>query len=193
MDNGKVTTIDAIYNAVGGFVRFVVTWYSIPAVVLCAMVCLVCLLSSCSPCERLAKRCPPIEYVRDSIVVYDTFTRETTITDTLLYVRLIPEFVYVQKPVTDTARGETSFTRGVAWVDGETISLSLTNKDSAEVLVQRIKTLERQLRESYREKETGKVREVYKTRRIVKFFAGMGIGTLIMLLIRIAVFIVRRK
>ena len=128
---------------------------------------------SCSPCERLARKCPPIEYVRDSVHVTDTLWFETIVTDTLMVVKLPSEYILIERSITDTARGETAFTRGLAWVDGESVRLELINKDSAAVLVQRIKTLERQLRESYLEKETGKVREAYKTRRIVKFFAGM--------------------
>lgn len=151
------------------------------------------ILSGCSPCERLARRCPPVVYERDSIVVYDTFTRETKITDTLLYVRLIPEYVYVQTVLTDTARAETSYAEASAWVEGERLRLVVVNKDSAEALTKLINTLERQLRETYQSKETGKVLTVYKTKRIVKFLAGMGIGTLIMLLIRIVVFIARRR
>lgn len=131
--------------------------------------------TGCSPCERLARRCPPIEYVRDSVHVSDTCWIETIVTDTPMVVRLQPEYIFIENPITDTARGETSFTRGLAWVDGESIRLELINKDSAEVLVQRIKTLERKLRESYREKETGKVQTVYETRGIVKVFAWIGL------------------
>lgn len=147
---------------------------------------------SCSPCERLARKCPPIEYVRDSIVVYDTFTRETTITDTLLYVRLIPEFVYLRNPVMDTARGETSFTRGMAWVDGEIINLTLVNKDSAEVLVQRIKTLERQVNYWRKISENVKVKTAYRTRGIVKVGAWIGLIAAVYVLVRILMFVLRK-
>lgn len=147
----------------------------------------------CSPCERLSRRCPPVEYMHDSIVVYDTLIRETIITDTVLDVRLTPEYVYVQTPITDTARGETAYTAGKAWVDGKQVMLTMRNKDSAEVLVQRIKTLERQVRESYREKETGKVQTVYRTRGIVKVGAWIGLVAVIIALLRIVVLIVRKK
>lgn len=140
--------------------------------------------SGCSPCDRLSRRCPPIEYVRDSIVVYDTFTSETTITDTVLDVRLMPEYVYVQTQITDTARGETTYTTGLAWVDGNHVLLIMRNKDSAEVLVQRIHTLERQLRESYHEKETGKFQTVYKARGIVKVGAWIGLSAVVLVLLR---------
>lgn len=130
---------------------------------------------SCSPCERLARKCPPIEYVRDSVHVNDTVWIETIVTDTPMVVRLPPEYILIERSINDTARGETAFTRGLAWVDGESVRLELINKDSAAVLVQRIRTLERQLRESYREKETGKVQPVYQTRGIVKVFAWIGL------------------
>lgn len=147
----------------------------------------------CSPCERLARRCPPVEYVRDSIVVYDTFTRETTITDTLLYVRLMPEYVYVQTSVTDTASGETSYATGKAWVDGTRVMLTMRNKDSAEVLVQRIKTLERQLHEVQKLKEKTVVKTEYRTRGIVKVGAWIGLAAVVLTVLYIILWILKKR
>ncbi len=132
--------------------------------------------AGCSPCERLARRCPPVAYERDSIHVIDTLWFETIIIDTPTPVKLPPEYIYIEKQITDTAKGETSFTRGMAWIDGESLRLELINKDSAEVLVQRIKTLERQLHEEQKFKEKTVVDTEYRTRGIVKVFMWIGIA-----------------
>lgn len=157
-----------------------------------ALVSVLLVAVGCSPCERLARRCPPIEYMKDSIVVHDTLIRETTIRDTVLEVRLIKEYVYVQASINDTARAETSYAYGMAWLDGARVILSMRNKDSAEVLTQRIITLERQLRETSRKKETIKVQTVYKTRWIVKVAAWFGLIAAVGLLLIIAIRIIRR-
>ncbi|MCM1169975.1 MAG: hypothetical protein NC324_08590, partial [Bacteroides sp.] len=150
-------------------------------------------LSGCSPCERLSRRCPPIEYVRDSIHIHDTLIREVRITDTLMLVELVQETVRESVPIEDTAKAETDYARAEAYVDGSNIHLTLSNKDSAEVLVQRIETLERQLREAYREFENKKVQTVYKTRGIVKAGAWIGLASVILLLLRIAYLILKRR
>lgn len=148
--------------------------------------------SACSPCERLARRCPPVAYERDSIHVTDTLWFETLVIDTPMFVKLPPEYIYLVRPHNDTVKGETAFTRGMAWCDGESLNLELMNKDSAEVLVQRIKTLERRLLESYREKETGKVRTEYKTRGIVKVGAWIGLVAVVLTVLYL-IFLVLKK
>lgn len=160
-------------------------------IVLCAAVA-AAVLCACSPCGRLSHRCPPIEYVRDSIEIHDTLIRETLITDTLVDVRLVRETVYVQTPVTDTARGETSYAYGLAWVDGTRVMLALTNKDSAEVLTQRIKVLERQLHAERQRTEKVAVKTEYRTRGIVKAGSWIGLAAVVYLAARIIVFILRR-
>lgn len=151
-----------------------------------------CLCGCGGPCERLSRRCPPIEYVRDSIEVHDTFVRETTITDTLLYVKLITETERVVVGIEDTARAETAYARATAWTEGERLRLLLINKDSAEAMVQRIKTLERELHETQKIKEKTVVKTEYRTRGIVRFLAWTGGITLILFLFFIVFHIAKR-
>lgn len=146
----------------------------------------------CSPCERLSRRCPPTEHITDSIVVSDTLILETTITDTLLYVKLQPEYVYIQNPITDTARAETAYARATSWSDGKSVFVYLVNKDSAEILVQRIHTLERQLRSEKQKKERVSVKTEYKTRGIVKVGAWIGLASVIFCVLYILLLILKK-
>ena len=150
-------------------------------------------ICSCSPCEMLARRCPPVEYVRDSIHVTDTCWFETIIVDTPMVVKLPPEYIYIVRPHHDTVKGETAFTRGMAWCDGESLNLELINKDSAEVLVQRIKTLERQLRYWQKFREQTNVKTEYRTRGIVKVFMGIGIAAVVLIFLYIILWILKRR
>lgn len=150
------------------------------------------MLAACSPCEWLARRCPPVEYVRDSIHVTDTCWFETIIIDTPMVVKLPPEYIYIVRPHNDTAKGETAFTRGMAWCDGEKLNLELINKDSAEVLVQRIKTLERQLRYWQKFREQTSVKTEYRTRGIVKMFMWIGIVAAAYVAVRFLLFVMRK-
>lgn len=147
----------------------------------------------CSPCERLSRRCPPVEYVHDSVHIADTLWIETIVIDTPTPVKLPPEYVLIEKSITDTARGETSFTKGKAWVEGEDLVLELNNKDSAEVLVQRIKTLERQIHEEIQKKENTVAKTEYRTRGIVKVFAWIGLAAVIFAVLYLTIIILKRK
>lgn len=128
----------------------------------------------CSPCERLYRRCPPIEYVRDSVWIQDTLIRMVLTTDTLVSVRLVKETERVTEQITDTATAHTTYAYAIAFVEKHKIHLALTNKDSAEVLVQRVKELEQRIKETYRQTDKQEVRNVYRTRGIVTFFAWSG-------------------
>lgn len=149
--------------------------------------------SACSPCERLARLCPPVAYERDSIHVTDTLWFETLVIDTPMFVKLPPEYIYLVRHHNDTVKGETAFTRGMAWCDGESLNLKLMNKDSAEVLVQRIKTLERQLRYWKRLKEHTIVKTEYRTRGIVKVFMWIGIASVVLIVLYIILRILKRR
>ena len=151
------------------------------------------LVFSCSPCERLSRRCPPVEYVRDSIHVTDTCWFETIIVDTPMVVKLPPEYIYIVRPHHDTVKGETAFTRGMAWCDGESLNLELINKDSAEVLAQRIKTLERQLRYWQKFREQTNVKTEYRTRGIVKVGAWIGLAAVVLIVLYIILLILKRR
>ncbi|MCM1168883.1 MAG: hypothetical protein NC324_02995 [Bacteroides sp.] len=151
------------------------------------------IFSGCSPCERLSRRCPSVEYVRDSIHIHDTLIREVRITDTLMKVELIRETVNVTIPIKDTARANTLYANAVSWVDNDMLRLELSNRDSAEIMVQRIETLERQLREAYREIENNKVQTVYKTRGIVKIGAWIGLAAVAYMAIRLLILILRKR
>lgn len=136
-------------------------------------------LSSCSPCERLSRRCPPVESARDSVYVHDTVVRTVYVHDTVQTVRLVPEYIYVMAPAGDTAYGETAYARAMAWLCGGNVSLRMWNKDSAAVLIKQVEVLEQRLREMSRVSERVEVRTERYVPWIVKVLAWAG-GILIL-------------
>lgn len=136
-------------------------------------------LPACSPCERLARRCPPVESARDSVYVHDTVVRNVYVRDTVQAVRLVPEYIYVMAPAGDTVRGETAYARAMAWLCSGNVCLRLWNKDSAAVLVKQVEVLEQRLREMSRVSERVEVRTERYVPWIVKVLAWAG-GILIL-------------
>lgn len=131
-------------------------------------------LSSCSPCERLSRRCPPVESARDSVYVHDTVVRTVYVHDTVQTVRLVPEYIYVMALAGDTAYGETAYARAMAWLCGGNICLRVCNKDSAAVLVKQVEVLEQRLREASRVSERVEVKTERYVPWIVKVLAWAG-------------------
>ena len=127
---------------------------------------LIWLSASCSPCQQLAKRCPPVESRTDSIHIHDTVIREVYFRDTVQVVKLVPEYIYVMAPAGDTAYGETEYARAMAWLCGWNVCMQMWNKDSAAVLVKQIEVLEQRLREMSRVSESVEV----KTERYIPWF-----------------------
>lgn len=144
-------------------------------------------LTGCDPCARLARRCPPAATVQDSVFVRDSVRIERWRVDTVVRVRLERETVRETVPLTDTARAETRYARALSHVDGTRLILRLENKDSAEMLVQRINTLESRLKEAYSGRSETKVVTEYRTRGIVKAAAWFGLVALVALLVFIVV------
>lgn len=130
--------------------------------------------ASCSPCERLSRRCPPAESVRDSVYVHDTVVRHVYVHDTVQTVRLVPEYVYIMAPASDTVRGETTYARAMAWLCGGHVCLRMWNKDSADVLVKQIEVLEQRLREMSRVSERVEVKTERYVPWVVKVLAWAG-------------------
>ena len=149
-------------------------------------------LSSCDPCGRLARRCPPAESVYDTVYRHDTLLREVRWVDTLLAVQLVREEVNVYTPLEDTARAETEYALAMSWAEGERLRLLLTNKDSAEVLVKRVEVLERQVSEERSRSVRTVVRTEYRTRGIVKAAAWYGLACAVVTLLRIVIRLARR-
>lgn len=150
-------------------------------------------LWGCSPCERMARRCPPVEYVRDSVWMHDTCYIERWHTDTVWRVRLERETVYVSATISDTAEASTAYAYALAWLDGTMIRLLLRNTDSADIFtrIYHERVTERTERGTSTENRT--VVTVYKTRGIVKVGAWIGLASVIIALLRIVVFIAKRK
>ena len=139
-------------------------------------------LTGCDPCARLARRCPPAATVRDSVWVHDSVRVERWRVDTVVRVKLERETVREAVPLADTARAETAYARALSYADGTRLVLRLENKDSEEMLVQRINTLESRLKEAYSARSEVKVQTVYKCRTIVKAGAWIGLAAVLSLL-----------
>lgn len=133
------------------------------------------LTMGCSPCERLARRCPPVQAERT--VVSDTTILEVTVDHVLQTVALPPERVLVETPVADTARASTAFAEAESYVLDGRIVLGLRNRDSAEVLAARVRELERRLSTSVTDRT--EVVTVYRTRTAVWVFFGIGVLTVL--------------
>lgn len=149
-------------------------------------------VAGCSPCERLARLCPPQASKSEKEYIHDTLIREVHITDTLMLVKLVQETVRESVPIEDTARAETEYAEAEAYVNGGNIHLTLSNKDSAEVLVKRIETLERELHKAYKELQENSVQIVYQTRGIVKVFMWIGIIAVAYVVVRFLLFVLRK-
>lgn len=163
-----------------------------PAVLLCATVCLICFLSSCEPCARLSRRCPPVASetltVHDSIHVTDTVYMH----DTLREVKLVPGQASAVGYETDTVKVETQYAAATAYVSSGSINLYINNKDSALALVtetERLRSLVRYY--SQRAEKVEVKREVYVP-VVVKWLAGTGAVTLLGFLIWLILAAARR-
>ena len=104
-----------------------------------------------------------------------------------LRVELERETVKEVVGISDTAMAETAYACAVSVVMGKSMVLKLWNKDSAEMLVQRINTLESRLKEAYSRRSETKVVTEYRTRGIVKAAAWFGLVALVVLLVFIVV------
>lgn len=153
------------------------------ALALAVLIALLLSVTGCDPCARLARRCPPASTVQDSVWVHDSVWIERWRTDTVVRVRLERETVRETVDIWDTARAETAYARALSHVDGTRLILRMENKDSAEMLVQRINTLESRLKEAYNWRSETKVVTEYRTRGIVKAAAWFGLAALVMLLV----------
>lgn len=140
-------------------------------------------LTGCDPCARLSRRCPPAASVRDSVYVRDSVWIERWRVDTVVRVRLERETVRETVPIGDTARAETAYARALSYADGARLVLRLENKDSAEMLAQRLHVLESRLKEAYSWRSETKVVTEYRTRGIVKAAAWFGLAALVALLV----------
>lgn len=157
------------------------------ALALAVLVALLLGLTGCDPCARLARRCPPAATVQDSVWVHDSVWVERWTVDTVVRVKLERETVRETVRIGDTARAETAYAWALSYADGARLVLRLENKDSAEMLVQRINTLESRLKEAYSARSEVKVVTEYRTRGIVKASAWFGLVALVALLVFIVV------
>ena len=157
------------------------------ALALAVLIALLLSVTGCDPCARLARRCPPAEAVQDSVWVHDSVWVERWQTDTVVRVKLERETVKEVVGISDTARAETVYAWALSYADGARLVLRLENKDSAEMLVQRINTLESRLKEAYSRRSETKVVTEYRTRGIVKAAAWFGLVALVVLLVFIVV------
>lgn len=144
------------------------------------------LLSACNPCARLSRLCPPVEAAKDSVWSHDTVFFERVVVDTQAVVRLIPQYVEVERDIEGVAEASTFYTLGRAWVEDGKIRLSLANRDSALALVSQIRELQYQLSEKGRVTASTKTVTVYRTRGFVKFLAWSG-GVFLLILLGIVV------
>lgn len=145
------------------------------ALALAVLVALLLSLTGCDPCARMARRCPPAASVQDSVWVHDSVWVERWRVDTVVRVKLERETVKEVAGISDTAFAETAYACAVSFVMGKSMVLRLWNKDSAEMLVQRINTLESRLKEAYSGRSEVKVVTEYRTRGIVKAAAWFGL------------------
>ena len=152
------------------------------ALALAVLIALLLSVTGCDPCARLARRCPPAATVQDSVWVHDSVWVERWTTDTVVKVKLERETVRETVRIGDTARAETAYARALSYADGTRLVLRLENKDSAEMLVQRINTLESRLKEAYSARSEVKVQTVYKCRTVVKVGAWIGLAAVLSLL-----------
>ena len=157
------------------------------ALALAVLIALLLSLTGCDPCARLARRCPPAATVQDSVSVRDSVRVERWRVDTVVRVRLERETVREMVRIGDTARAETAYAWALSYADGARLVLRLENKDSAEMLVQRINTLESRLKEAYSARSEVKVVTEYRTQGIVKASAWFGLVALVALLVFIVV------
>lgn len=174
MDNRSLSRIAVAVKNVTASIIDGLTVHGATIVIGVCTVAIMPSVSSCSPCERLSRRCPPVESVRDSVYVHDTVVRTVYVHDTVQTVRLVPEYIYVTAPAGDTAYGETAYARAMAWLCGGNVSLRMWNKDSAAVLVKQIEVLEQRLREMSRVSERVEVKTERYVPWIVKVLAWAG-------------------
>lgn len=166
------------------------------ALALAVLIALLLSVTGCDPCARLSRRCPPAASVQDSVWVHDSVRVERWQTDTVVRVRLERETVRETVDIGDTARAETVYAWALSYADGARLVLRLENKDSAEMLVQRINTLESRLKEAYSRRSETKVVTQYRCRTIVKVGAWIGLAAVLSLFGYLAariVSIVKRK
>ncbi len=151
------------------------------ALALAVLIALLLSVTGCDPCARLSRRCPPVENAQDSVWVHDSVRVERWQTDTVVRVRLERETVRETVDIGDTARAETMYAWALSYADGARLVLRLENKDSAEMLAQRLHVLESRLKEAYSRRSETKVVTEYRTRGIVKALAWCGGAALLFL------------
>lgn len=152
-------------------------------IAIAALVALLMLCVGCDPCARLSRRCPPAATVQDSVWIHDSVRIERWRVDTVVRVRLERETVRETVDIGDTARAETVYAWALSYADGARLVLRLENKDSAEMLAQRLHVLESRLKEAYNWRSETKVVTKYRTRGIVKAAAWFGLVALVALLV----------
>jgi hypothetical protein len=129
------------------------------------------IFAGCSPCERLARRCPPNVIVKDSIIIKETikykprFIYDTIPADTVKVERI----VQVEKPIDiDRISAVNKYAEAEAGVTASRLWLELRQKD--QVITHMLDSAEKEItywREQYNEKD-GTV--VVKQRYIPKFY-----------------------
>lgn len=97
-------------------------------------------------------------------------------------VRLVPQYVEVERDIEGVAEASTFYTLGRTWVEDGKIRLSLANRDSALALVSQIRELQYRLSEKGRVTASTKTVTVYRTRGFVKFLAWTG-GVFLLILV----------
>lgn len=152
-------------------------------IAIAALVALLMLCVGCDPCARLARRCPPAATVQDSVWIHDSVLVERWTVDTVVRVKLERETVKDVVGIADTAFAETAYACAVSFVMGKSVVLRLWNKDSADMLAQRLHVLESRLKEAYNWRSETKVVTKYRTRGIVKAAAWFGLAALVALLV----------
>ena len=130
------------------------------------LVVLSIVLASCSPCKRLARKCPPqiITEVKDSVVYRDTIIYR----DRILEIKIPGDTVIVEKtvPVKEDIfpiRAENDYATASAWVESSKLKLELIQKE--QVIKQILQNAEKETiywKEKYQnEKQTVIIKEKY--------------------------------
>ena len=156
------------------------------------------LFSSCNPCKRLARVCPPTivreRYdsliYRDSIIIKDRIVEIKIPADTVYKTKEVPVpyNVYVS-PIT----AENDYARAHAWIEHSKIKLELIQKE--QVIQKIIEGAEKETfywKEKYEKERIVEVKEVKYTPKLVKILSWIGIISIVILLTYIYI-IIRKK
>lgn len=135
--------------------------------------------TGCSPCERLARLCPPQVSKSETHYVHDTTFVTKWQTDTSMMLALQQELSRVSALYQDTAHAETSYAIAQAWCTGGRIELGLWNKPVAPVYVPVYHEREETIHQEASNTTNTEVHEVYKTPLIMQIGALIGLLSVI--------------